>query len=170
MIQYKVGDLFENLPDNKIIVIPHVCNDVGAFGGGFVVPLARNFPTAKIEYQKEINMNQFLEKRSIGLLNTVVAEDNEHRKVIVENMIAQTGLINANNPRPLKYWALVKCMLKVARNIRMMSHSMINVDNREIEIHAPKFGSCLAGGDFSFIKILIEEIWGDFDVTIYSLE
>ena len=43
------------------------------------------------------------------------------------------------------------------------------INNQEkIEIHCPKFGSGLAGGNWEFIKDLIEDIWGRYFVTIYN--
>jgi hypothetical protein len=37
-----------------------------------------------------------------------------------------------------------------------------------VQIHAPKFGCGLAGGNWNFISELINDIWGKFFVTVYS--
>jgi hypothetical protein len=38
----------------------------------------------------------------------------------------------------------------------------------KVEIHCPKFGSGLAGGNWAFIEDLIEDIWGKYSVTVYN--
>jgi hypothetical protein len=38
-----------------------------------------------------------------------------------------------------------------------------------VQIHAPKFGSGLAGGNWNFIEELIKDIWLNIPVMIYSL-
>jgi len=89
----------------------------------------------------------------------------EH-KLYVANMIAQNGLPSANNTRAINYLGLVKSMNTLARFIR--SETGFLKKTEQIEIHAPKFGSGLAGGNWNFISDLIEDIWGDFNVYIYG--
>jgi len=44
-INYKQGDLFELLPDGPVCkVVPHVCNDIGGWGSGFVVAISKRWP------------------------------------------------------------------------------------------------------------------------------
>ena len=50
-IKYQVGDLFEAIDSYKEkIIIAHVCNNKGAWGSGFVIPLGKKYPLAKSEY------------------------------------------------------------------------------------------------------------------------
>jgi hypothetical protein len=81
-------------------------------------------------------------------------------------MIAQNGIKNPRNPRPLNYLALTKAMNNLSQYIHMNTGFINKTEN--IEIHAPKFGSGLAGGNWNFISDLIEDIWGKFFVTIYN--
>jgi hypothetical protein len=37
----------------------------------------------------------------------------------------------------------------------------------KVQIHAPKFGSGLAGGNWAFIQELIKDIWNNYSVFIY---
>jgi len=37
------------------------------------------------------------------------------------------------------------------------------------QIHAPLFGSGLAGGNWDFIEELINEIWDGYDITVWQL-
>jgi hypothetical protein len=75
-------------------------------------------------------------------------------------MIAQNGVISRNNSRPLNYEALVKCMSNVRDTIN-------SLDKEKIEIHCPKFGSGLAGGNWVFIEQLIEDMWSNYTVCVY---
>jgi hypothetical protein len=84
-------------------------------------------------------------------------------RLVFANMICQNGVIGHNNPRPLNYPALCKSMIGVKKYI--MTH--FDKDNK-VQIHAPKFGCGLAGGDWRFITNLIEDIWFDIPVFIYN--
>lgn len=150
-IQYIKGDLFEHIPDIKFdssgmkIIIPHVCNNIGCWGSGFVIPLGQNFPIAKKAYMAHVkNDNLFLGQVSIPLV-----DDN----IYVANMIAQEGIMSSStgdrgkvNHKPIRYAALCKCLEKV------------NILCKGYDVYAPKFGSNLAGGNWDFIEELIEEI------------
>src|SRR5690606_12743464 len=55
MIQYEKGDLFEKIKihqKDKHICIPHVCNDIGAWGSGFVVALSKFSRAPEEKYRK----------------------------------------------------------------------------------------------------------------------
>jgi hypothetical protein len=80
-------------------------------------------------------------------------------------MISQNGLPDKNHRRCLNYAALVRSMGLVStfiKNYRSQS------DGLKIEVHAPKFGSGIAGGNWNFISDLIEDLWGQYDVFIYN--
>jgi hypothetical protein len=160
-INYITGDLFSFIPEDKPIVVAHIVNDVGAFGGGFVVPLGKRFPAVKSQY---LHWHRGTDATMAGVPlmlghNQVVYVD---ERITVCNMVAQHGLISPSNPHPIDYSALRSCMEVVA--------DVANIE--QAEIHAPKFGSLRSGGDWSVIEKLIEEIWieAGISVTIYSLE
>jgi len=102
----------------------------------------------------------------LGKVQVIETVASKKAPIFVANMIAQNGVRGPENPKPIKYEALVNCMQAVAE--RSVHRSL---QHYPVEIHAPKFGSDLAGGNWSFIEELIEEIWKDFSsVTIYQLE
>lgn len=145
------------------IIIPHVCNNVDAYGAGFALEVANRFPAAKANFHLLGN------QAKLGHVQFVNVQENTQykHKLIIANMIAQNGLINKNNPRPLNYAALVNCMNQIRLYINRLYES--NTDIEHIEIHAPKFGSGLAGGNWNFIHCLIEDIWNNSPVYIYQL-
>lgn len=154
MITYRVGDLFEHIPDNETVLIPHITNNIGAWGSGFVLPLSKKYPEAEAAYRAY--------QPELGTVQRVKVGDH----VWVYNMCAQhgirsksTGPRSAINNKPIRYASLCDCMRKVA-----VGH---NPDY--YKIYAPKFGSDRSGGTWEFIEELIDEIWGEFDVTIFTL-
>lgn len=137
------ADLFTQISPN--VVIPHVVNNEGAWGAGFVIPLGKRFPSIKIAYLD--NWYSF----NLGDIQWVNAAES----VTVVNMYAQT----LGGKRRLNYEHLVQCM----RCVRKVFH------NRPIL--APRFGSGLAGGNWNFIRELIHDTWVScgIDVTICYL-
>ena len=147
------------------VIIPHVCNNVNGFGSGFARDVSIKYPIVKDNFHLLGN------KAQLGYVQFVqVAKDTKYgHTLIFANMIAQNGTINKfNNPRPLNYLALAKSMDKVKDFAKELSKF---TDGTKVEIHAPKFGSGLAGGQWIFITDLIEDIWSaknGLNVYIYS--
>ena len=164
MINYVNGDLFAAVKTEKRRYgIPHIVNNIGAWGSGFVIPLGKSVPLAKARYKADCPV--------LGEVQVVpIIEPGEwaHTKdlSLVFNMCAQNGISGRStgpedkvNSKPIKYEALVKCMATVRQVLK----------THEIDvIYAAKFGSFRAGGNWSFIEELIEEMWSDFDVTIFE--
>lgn len=146
------------------VIVPHVCNNIDSFGAGFASGVAKYYPIVKQNYHM---LGTHFLKNNLGYVQFVqVAKDNTYgHKLVFANMIAQNGVISANNPRPLNYAALVKSMTAVSSYINQ------NFDRESrVQIHAPKFGSGLAGGNWQFIEQLIEDIWSNIPVYIYDLK
>ena len=161
------GDLFSHLEHSKAtkIVLPHVCNDLGVWASGFVVPLAKRFPASREKYVQAFAAAQDGDQPKLGWMQIVpcsMLSDSNPRSVWVCNMIAQHGVSVSDGRPPIRYVALVDCMKKVAA--LATAH--------EAEIHAPMFGSERAGGNWEFIEGLIQETWLDLGipVTIYCLK
>jgi len=153
---YKIG---------KVIITPHVCNNAGRFGAGFAKTVAEKYPEVKERYLQEIT--QVPTQLCLGDCQFIPVNMHDPRivmKTFVVNMIAQDGVRGPNNPIPLKYEALIKCMVYIRESI--LPEMKFNSS-----IHCCKFGSGLAGGNWDFIKILIKEIWCDhgIPVTVYKL-
>jgi hypothetical protein len=143
-------------------IVPHVCNNMDLFGSGFAGLLSQKYPIVKQNYH--LLGKSFLAKNP-GYTQSVIVEQNRQHgsKLIISNMIAQDGVISSSNKRPLNYVSLCKSMVGVKQYIKQ------NFDmDQKVEIHSPKFGSGLAGGNWNFISLLIEDIWGDIPVYVYE--
>ncbi len=179
-LHHKVGNLFELMPTTgpKTKIIAHVCNDIGGWGSGFVIPLAKQYPEAEQQYRRwaanGYDQNQDFELGNLGLV-AVQAPDFQNGKttnghIYVANMVAQHGTISSPGKdrtqvdvTPLRYWALAQCMKKLADGVSKFPNG--------VEFHVPKFGADRAGGRWEVIETLIEEVWLPVgDVTVYTLE
>jgi hypothetical protein len=147
------------------VFVPHVCNNIDVFGAGFAAQVAERYPEVKINYH--MLGKKFL-KNNLGHSQIIKVYENplyRHNLYFV-NMIAQNGLKSANNPRPLNYAALVRSMAQLSQFI--VNNTGFTSKQENIEIHAPKFGSGLAGGNWNFIADLIDDMWGKYNVFIYN--
>ena len=171
-IAYSNNDLFEMVRnrvslgnEGSTVFVPHVCNNIDLFGAGFAAQVAAKYPIVKENYH--LLGKNFL-KINLGYSQIVKVYENDKykHKLCFVNMIGQNGTKSNSNIRPLNYLALVRSMNSLSQHI----HNNTGFLNKseKIEIHCPKFGSGLAGGNWDFITDLIEDIWGKFFVTVYN--
>lgn len=160
------GDLFDTIKNcvdggnlGCSVIVPHVCNDINLFGAGFAAAVANHYPIVKE------NFHMLGNKAVLGQTQFISAYKDKKfgHELIFANMIAQKGVAAHNNKRPLNYGALCKCMFSVSTYIAQR-------DNKEsrMQIHSPKFGSGLAGGNWLFIQELINDIWKDLTIFVYT--
>lgn len=147
------------------VFVPHVCNNIDLFGAGFAAQLAEKYPSVKQDYHL---LGKHFLRNNFGYSQVLkVYEDNKFKhKLFFVNMIAQNGVKGSNNFRPLNYLALVKSMNTLSQYIKL--NTGFSNKSEKIEIHCPKFGSGLAGGNWQFVSDLIDDIWGQFNVVVYN--
>lgn len=143
-IEYVVGDATSRPTGNANILLIHIVNNRGGFGKGFAENLATRYPIVKDEYRTWYGTrgrkgNTF----QLGNVQWVSLYENFY----VGNMLCQNGYMSPDNPIPLDYNALDKCLTEVARVARFANAI----------VQAPKFGAGLAGGDWKFISELVED-------------
>jgi O-acetyl-ADP-ribose deacetylase (regulator of RNase III) len=123
-------------------LIAHICNDVGAWGKGFVLALSRRWPEpaqAFKQWHRDRGENDF----GLGAVQLVrVGEE-----VWVANMVAQHGLRPTQGVPPIRYEALERCLDKLAGAAKQLHAS----------VHMPRIGCGLAGGDWSQIEPVIAQ-------------
>lgn len=155
-IRYKVGDATRpEATGSKVIV--HVCNDIGAWGAGFVLALSKRWREPEAGYKawsKDPAANVPFELGQVQFVR--VAPDIE-----VANLIGQRGIQRAGGLPPVRYEAIERGLEIVARHC--LEHSA--------SVHMPRIGCGLAGGTWSEIERLIDEqlIAKGVIVTVYDL-
>lgn len=174
-LKYVYGDVTnpQRSSDNEVVVIPHCCNNgtdkrgIGVMGGGVALAL-RN------KWDQVYKIYKFMEQQFPDGLKNRLGENgyaeiiDDSNKIIVVNMIAQNMLMSNDNPKPIKYSALIRCMENIASYIEDIKFQT----DHPVVIHCPEFGGLRAGGNFEFVLELIREIWleNDIDVVIYKFE
>lgn len=161
------GDIFDYIKsyihqgnNGFSVIVPHICNNINLFGAGFASAVARHYPIVKENYHLLGNKN------TLGYVQFVEAEKSPvyGHKLIFANMIAQNGVINPSNSKPLSYFALTQCMSSVSSFVR----KTFDLTDNKAQIHCPKFGCGLAGGNWSLIEELIADIWANQTVFVYQ--
>lgn len=156
-LEYRKGDATLTQFDKTIIV--HCCNDIGAWGAGFVVPLGHQFPRAKKMYK-----DWFARKKMSDDLGRVIPfalGEAQFVKVgtdaFVVNLIGQRGIFESNGDVPVRYDAIREGLKTVANRAR----------NSGFSVQMPKMGAGLARGDWDTIeKIIQEELSEDVETLV----
>ena len=154
-IIYQIGDATNpQTQGNKLIV--HCCNDIGAWGKGFVVAISKRWPKAEKAYRewyKDRNDNDF----ALGEVQFVQVQTD----IWVANLIGQHGIASKQNPFPIRYGAIEQGLDKVA------DFAIVN----QCSVHMPRIGCGLAGGNWQQIASIIEQtlIKKGLCVTVYDL-
>jgi O-acetyl-ADP-ribose deacetylase (regulator of RNase III) len=150
-INYVVGDATDPKGKGKKIII-HVCNDEGRWGAGFVLALSKKWSKPEDTYRNPVI------DLVLGCVQFVQVEDD----IWVANMVAQKGIrSNIDGRPPIRYDALQEALTKVAEFAVEIGAT----------VHAPRFGSGLAGGKWEKIEYLIDAtlIQEGVPVFIYDL-
>ena len=149
-IKYMRGDATRpSKKGNKIII--HICNDIGAWGAGFVLAVSRRWPKPKAEYLKAVRNGEL----KLGDIQMVKVEEDTW----VANMIAQRDIVTRNRLPPIRYNALGKCLAKVAQEAERIKAS----------VHMPRIGCGLAGGKWELVEPLIVTHLGKVENFVYDL-
>lgn len=146
MIKYIKGDATKPIGEgNKIIC--HICNDIGAWGAGFVLAISNRWPQPERVYRNTPHYVQ-------GDITLVNVEDD----IWVANMIAQHDIrMDEQGDPPIRYASVKVALHRVnAKAVEMGA-----------TIHMPRIGCGLAGGKWEEIEKIINETL-TVDVTIYD--
>ena len=150
-ITYVIGDATQPQgTGNKIIC--HICNNVGAWGVGFVLALSKRWSYPEEHYRAQ-------KTYPLGHVDILSVAQGDDSPIFVANMIGQHDIKPSEDGiPPIRYYAVVLALEKV------------NYIANEIgaTLHAPKFGAGLAGGNWSIIESIIEEVI-TVPFTIYVL-
>jgi len=153
MIKYVKGDVFQSGAD----IIAHGVNSRGAFGSGVAGVIARNHPHARDRYLDKFQKEGW----ELGEVQFVSCAEriNSTEYIWIANCNTQDdygyqGACLADYP------AIRQCMIKVRR---------FAVDNG-FTIAMPKIGCGLAGGNWETVKAIMEEVFKDYEATVYHLD
>ena len=150
-IAYLIGDATApKTPGPKMIV--HVCNNIGAWGKGFVMALSKRWPEPESQY-----MGWYRERKSNDFGLGAVQFAQVKADLWVANMIGQHGIRRTKEGPPIRYSAVEKCLAKVALKAVAL----------EASVHMPRIGCGLAGGKWEKIETIITGQLSEKDIAVY---
>jgi O-acetyl-ADP-ribose deacetylase (regulator of RNase III) len=156
MITYLTGDATKpNVPGPKIIA--HITNDEGGWGAGFVLALNKLSSEPKKMYKSMYNYWTMRNKLLFIPLGTVNYARVNH-DLYVANMTAQHRTITSVN-KPICYKSVEHCLRNVSEFARREGAT----------IHMPRIGCGLAGGNWSVIESIIDDVLYHENVFVYDL-
>ena len=151
--------------NGSTVFVPHVCNNMDAFNTSFAQKIETIYPIVSSNYHM---LGKTTSKNYLGHAQIIeVHKDAVYgHKLFFVNMIAQNGFKNNSNLRPLNYMYLSNDMYELLRFIK--KNTGISNKTENVEIHSPRFGTGLSGGNWLFISDLIDDIWGGVSTYVYE--
>lgn len=136
-------------------IIAHTCNDIGAWGKGFVLAINRRWPEPEEDYRRWYRSrtdNDF----ALGSVRLVRVETDTW----VANMIGQHGIRRGAAGPPIRYEAVSQALTSLADHAARLRAS----------VHMPRIGCGLAGGRWDEIEPIIEAslLGRGIAVTVYD--
>ena len=144
MTHYIPGDATPPLGEGHKLIC-HGCNDIGAWGAGFVLALSARWPEPEAAYRSWPDCD-----RHLGAIQVVPVGND----ISVVNMIAQLGVTWSAAGAPLRYSALATCLRKVAGYASATGET----------IHMPRI-SCR----WQTVEAIIDKELAGVEVYVYDL-
>ncbi len=154
-IEYKTGDATAPVGAGTKIIV-HVCNDIGAWGRGFVMAVSKRWPEPERRY-RAWHTGEAEPPFALGEVQFVEVGEN----IWVANLIGQKDIRASQGVPPVRYEAIRAGLKKVTVEAKRLNAS----------VHMPRIGCGLAGGDWSVIASIIQDelLSAGVRVTVYDL-
>ena len=152
-IRYLKGDATRPVgTGNKIIV--HICNDIGAWGKGFVLAISKRWKDPEIKYREWAKSK---DNFNLGEVQFIQVEPT----IWIANLIGQRDIKKdkEGNP-PVRYGAIRQGLAKVGYFARQNNAS----------VHMPRIGCGLAGGNWDMIEPSISHELIGVETFVYDFE
>jgi len=165
VIQYVTGDATVPGGDGPK-VIAHVCNDIGAWGAGFVLALSKRWREPERRYRAWCaGTDPFSLRMVLGGVQLVPVTPD----LAVANIVAQHGISGINGEPPIRYDSLRDGLRWLAKNGAWATTR--GLAGPRFSVHMPRIGCGLAGGRWEVVgKIVQDELCGNgIAVTVYDL-
>ena len=149
-INYLIGDATKpKTTDNKIII--HICNDIGAWGKGFVMAISKRWKEPEKEYRKWFKTQ---DNFSLGEIQFIKVEND----IWIGNLIGQHKINkDENGNAPIRYDAIKNGLNKVVEFAKENNSS----------VHLPRIGCGLAGGTWDKIEPILKETLIKNEIATY---
>lgn len=149
-ITYLVGDATAPISDGPKIIV-HCCNNVGAWGAGFVLAVSKRWSEPEEVYRDVAD--RFRDNIPLGRVDFVHVGPG----LTVANIIGQDGVGWDAGMPPIRYHAIAKALIDVCREAKWHGAS----------VHMPRIGCGLAGGTWDQVSRFVEMALCVFDVPVF---
>lgn len=146
MISYVRGDLFEG----NVELIGHGVNCQGGYGAGIAGIMVQKHPSARQSYVDKYRGEGW----KLGDVQFVPSNSK-----IIANCATQDHFFPRDRVHA-DYNAIKACMIQVKEYAKL----------RNLRIGIPKIGAGLAGGNWAVIEMILNDVFQDYDCTVYYLE
>ena len=140
-MSYHTGDATRPIGVGSKILV-HVCNDIGAWGRGFVVALSRCWPEPEQHYRAWHRGGDSV-PFELGQVQFVPVSES----IVVANLVGQHGIRSSDSSPPVRYEAIRAGLQRVATHAQSVNAS----------IHMPRIGCGLAGGSWGVVESIVRE-------------
>lgn len=148
MIKYVTGNLLEAKED----IIGHQVNTIGAMGAGLAKQIRSKYPAVYEDYRDFCKTN-----KGKTLLGRVYMAHLSNGKSIA-NLFGQMSV--GRNRQQTDYDALRRALSSLRKH----------TETNSLSVALPYGLGCgLAGGDWEIVSKIIEEVFEDYEVTVYKL-
>lgn len=158
-LNYFKGDATDPVSTDPTVyggrIIVHCCNNIGAWGKGFVLAVSKRWPHVEKAYRE-------LGSWELGDVQFVQAESG----IIVANLIGQNGIATGGyrqGPPPIRYEA-------IEQGLKVVRYKALNPYQLPMTVHMPRMGTGLAGGRWEEIESIIKRTLNGVMVCVYDLE
>ena len=154
-LTYVVGDATRPIGDGYKIIV-HCCNDIGAWGSGFVLSLSQRWREPERQYRGWARHAPTTFPFKLGQVQFVWVE----KDIEVANLIGQHGIRSQNRLPPIRYSAIREGFDRIA------TYAL----NKGASVHMPKLGSERAGGDWNLVADIVARhlVARGISVTVYN--
>ena len=140
MIHYLKADATVPQAEGNIVIV-HICNDIGAWGKGFVLALSKRWKYPEKQYKQWYKEGGNF---ALGEVQFVSVEE----KIWVANLIGQHNIYkDENGDPPIRYEA-------VKKGLRIIADFAYEINAK---VQMPRIGCGLAGGSWDRIEKLIRQ-------------
>jgi hypothetical protein len=147
LIKYHIGDATR--PISRPAVIAHVCNNLGAWGSGFVMAVSRRWKGPERAYNE-------MPEYPLGFTQIIPVESD----IWVANIVGQVDLrVRPDGTPPVDYVAITNGLRVVSDFCRA----------KKAELHIPRIGCARAGGTWDKIVPCLRNGCGELTINVYDL-
>ncbi|WP_328941636.1 macro domain-containing protein [Streptomyces sp. NBC_00250] len=139
-------------------IIAHVCNDIGAWGRGFVLAISRRWPAPEAAF-RQWHRERERNDHGLGAAQFVRVEP----ELWVANLVGQRGIRTVRDTAvPVRYEAIDAALGLLADRATGLGAS----------VHMPRIGCGLAGGSWERVEPLVVRRLVDrgIPVTVYDFD